>query len=169
MRWVVCTDRVERYSLWEFCVLSLWYSVWLFFWTGNWFPRKGVQAYCKKLYWTYWCVSIEVSPFNFCKYWVIIQTPTSGFSQFKIRSKKLNFWWLATHHGYSKCGVHHEDVEVKRRKSSDASAMNGCRPRVDNVDHSDSSALQSSDASGIRKIIPSEGAVSCTCSFEQSI
>ncbi|KAL3505390.1 hypothetical protein ACH5RR_035231 [Cinchona calisaya] len=57
-----------------------------------------------------------------------------------------------------KCGAHHEDVKVKRRKSLDSSDVSGCRDRIDNVDHSDSFGLQSAEASEICKIIPSVGA-----------
>ncbi|KAL3514759.1 hypothetical protein ACH5RR_027476 [Cinchona calisaya] len=53
---------------------------------------------------------------------------------------------------------HHEDVKIKRRKSLDSSAINGCGHGVDCADYSDSSVLQkSSDTSGIHKITASNG------------
>ncbi|CDP07407.1 unnamed protein product [Coffea canephora] len=56
-------------------------------------------------------------------------------------------------------GGHHEDVKVKRRKLLDSSVVNGCRQGADDAYYSDASGLQSSDVSGINKIIPSDGAV----------
>ena len=64
------------------------------------------------------------------------------------------------HYDRSNHGGHHEDVKVKRRKLLDSSVVNGCRQGADDAYYSDASGLQSSDVSGINKIIPSDGAVS---------
>lgn len=51
-------------------------------------------------------------------------------------------------------------MKVKRRKSLDSAAVNGCRQVVDGAYYLDSSGLQRSDESGIHRIIPLDGAVS---------
>ncbi|XP_027094734.2 transcription factor E2FC-like [Coffea arabica] len=82
-----------------------------------------------------------------------------GFSerQYKLILRSttgpIDLYLLSNH------GGHHEDVKVKRRKLLDSSVVNGCRQGADDAYYSDASGLQSSDVSGINKIIPSDGAV----------